>query len=77
MHRAVNAVRLESYVMVFPFEICFMRLALCNNIRDLKQSGRQLPGRLRLKNESLPLIRILKMAASVYRLIRRHTSTSG
>ena len=46
-------------------------------IRDLKQSGRQRQGRLRLKNEFLPLIRISKMAACVYRLIRRHTSTSA
>ena len=45
--------------------------------RDLEQSGRQRQGRLRLKNEFLPLIRISKMAACVYRLIRRHTSTSA
>ena len=45
--------------------------------RDLKQSGRQRQGRLRLKNEFLPLIRISKMAAFVYRLMRRHTSTSA
>ena len=49
----------------------------CVHIRDLKQSGRQRQGRLRLKNEFLPLIRISKMAACVYRLIRRHTSTSA
>ena len=30
---------------------------------NLKQSGRQRQGRLRLKNEFLPLIRISKMAA--------------
>ena len=47
------------------------------DIRDLKQSGRQRQRRLRLKNEFLPLIRISKMAARVYRLIRRHTSTSA
>ena len=47
------------------------------DIRDLKQSGRQRQGRLRLKNKFLPLMRILKMAACVYRLIRRHTSTSA
>ena len=41
--------------------------------RDLKQSGRQRQGRLRLKN----LIRISKMAAWFYRLIRRHTSTTA
>ena len=46
-------------------------------IRDLKQSGRQRQWRLRLKNEFLPLIGISKMAACVYRLIRRHTSTSA
>ena len=38
------------------------------NNRDLKQSGRQRQGRLRLKNEFLPLIRFSKMAAFVYRL---------
>ena len=46
-------------------------------IRDLKQSGRQRQGRLRLKNEFLPLIRISKIAAFVYRPIRSHTSTSA
>ena len=45
--------------------------------RDLKQSGKQRQRRFRLKNEFLPLIRISKMAARVYRLIRRHTSTSA
>ena len=45
--------------------------------RDLKQLGRQRQGRLRLKNEFLPLIRMSKMASCVYCLIRRHTSTSA
>ena len=36
--------------------------------RDLKQSGWQRQGRIRLKNEFLPLIRNQKMAAFVYRL---------
>ena len=44
---------------------------------DLKQIGRQHQGRLRLKNEFLPSIRISKMAACVSRLIWRHTSTSA
>ena len=38
MHRAVNAVRLESYVMVFPFEVCFIRLALSHNIFETFKS---------------------------------------
>ena len=46
-------------------------------IRDLKQSGRQRQGRLRLKNEFLPLIRISKIAAFVYRPIQHHNSTSA
>ena len=46
-------------------------------IRDFKQSGRQRQGRLRLKNEFLPLIRISKIAAFVYCPIRHHTSTSA
>ena len=41
------------------------------------QSGRQRQGRLGLKNTFLPLIRISKMAACVYRLIRCHTSASA
>ena len=44
-------------------------------MRDPKQSGRQRQGMLRLKNGFLPLIRISKTAACVYRLLRRHTST--
>lgn len=31
-NRALNAVCLESYAMVFPFEVCFIRLALSHNI---------------------------------------------
>ena len=46
-------------------------------MRDLKQSGRQRQGRLRLKNGFLPLIRISKTAARVYCLLRRHISTSA
>ena len=50
---------------------------LLYDTRDLKQSGRQRQGRPRLKNKFLPLIRISKLVAYVYRLMRRHTSTSG
>ena len=46
-------------------------------IGDLKQSGRQRQGGLRFKNKFLPLATISKMAACVYRLIRRHTLTSA
>ena len=50
---------------------------LAQATRDLKQSGQQRIRRLRLKNEFLPSIKISKMTASVYRLQRRHTSTSA
>ena len=45
--------------------------------RDLKQSGRQRQGRIRLKNEFLLLVRISNMAAGAYCLIWRHSSTSA
>ena len=44
---------------------------LAQATRDLKQSGQQRIRRLRLKNEFLPSIKISKMAAFVYRLLRR------
>ena len=50
---------------------------LAQATRDLKQSGQQRIRRLRLKNEFLPSIKISKMTAFVYRLQRRHTSTSA
>ena len=50
---------------------------LAQATRDLKQSGRRRIRRLRLKNEFLPSIKISKMTAFVYRLLRRHTSTSA
>ena len=77
MTRSVHSHRYD--VLIIPLTVLFHRpiRRVPTVIRDLKQSGRKSQGRLRLKNKFLFLIRILKMAAFVYRLIRRHTSTSA
>ena len=66
---------LQSFVWLIGLPPLRNDCCLVDDIRGLKQSGRQRQGRLRLKNECLPLIRISKMAA--FLLIRRHTSTSA
>ena len=77
MTRSVHSHRYD--VLIIPLTVLFHRpiRRVPTVIRDLKQSGRKSQGRLRLKNKFLFLIRILKMAAFVYRLIRRHTLTSA
>ena len=66
-------------VLIIPLTVLFHRAIrrVPTVIRDLKQSGRKSQGRLRLKNKFLFLIRILKMAAFVYRLIRRQEALSS
>ena len=77
MTRSVHSHRYD--VLTVPLTVLFRSAIrrVPTVIRDLKQSGRKSQGRLRLKNKFLFSIRILKMAAFVYRLIRRHTSTSA
>ena len=65
---------LQSFVWLIGLPPLRNDCCLVDDIRGLKQSGRQRQVRLRLKNECLPLIRISKMAA--FLLIRRHLNFS-
>ena len=81
-HEPVDRDFMTRNAVLAPLYFCPMFLWSVSAIshttnRDLKQSGRQRQGRLRLKIEFLPLIRISKKVACVYRLMRRHTSTSA
>lgn len=52
-----------------------MYSSLKASIRYIQQSGSQRRGTGQLKNETIFLIKILRMAERVYHLLRRQTST--
>lgn len=53
----------------------FMYSSLKASIRYIQRSGSQRRGTAQLKNETIFLIKILRMAERVYHLLRRQTST--